>query len=98
MTGKGFQSFARSSSMSFTPQETMKSSQNFDNIRDNSSLNMDHPHFKLFKNGMKVTLGNNPVKFGRKVFIASNTPQCTHSKIPIPGNSNPLGLDMTEEH
>eukprot|EP00347_Sterkiella_histriomuscorum_P005157 403357678 len=93
-SGKGIFDKVRKPSLSFTPQEPLQSTQYSNYPSNGASIDLNHPHYKLYKNGVKVTLGNNPVKFGRKVYLQSNTPQCTHSKIPIPGNTNPLGLEM----
>ncbi|CDW79056.1 UNKNOWN [Stylonychia lemnae] len=71
---------------------------NIESDRSNTLQN-DHPHFRLFKDGLtKVTLGNSQVRFGKKVYLNTNTPQCSYSRIPIPGNTNPHGLDMDRDN
>ena len=44
-----------------------------------------------------MTLGNSPVRFNKRMAHGYNIPVCAHSKIPLPGNTNPLNLDLTDE-
>ena len=90
----------RRSHGSFTGVQLSGQGQDSDRLLNGASntIQSDHPHYRLFRDGVKVTLGNSPVKFGRKVYLSNNTPSCAVSKIPIPGQTNPLGVDMEKDN